>query len=98
MTLKDNELIGMYTETVIKKMAEETEKYRRKKKKKERRHYFKSRVNILIIPIICLFLIFKAVRAAATARMVLILTINLLSLSYLFVVVVLKADSNRNEF
>jgi hypothetical protein len=34
MTLKDNELMGMYTEAVVKEVAEETEKYRRKKEKK----------------------------------------------------------------
>jgi hypothetical protein len=36
MTLKDNELIGIYTEAIIKKIAEKTEKHRRKKEKKEK--------------------------------------------------------------
>jgi amino acid transporter len=84
---------------VIKKMTKKTEKYRKKKKKKKkRRRYFKSRVDILITLTICLFLIFRAVRAAAIATMALILTTNLLFLSYLFVIMALKADSNRNEF
>jgi hypothetical protein len=87
----------MYTETVIKKIIKETEKYRGKKKKKRRR-YFKSRVDILMIPIICLFLIFRTVRTVAIATIILILTINLLSLSYLFVIITFKADFYRNEF
>jgi hypothetical protein len=34
ITLKDNELIGIYTKTIVKKMTEKIEKRRRKKKKK----------------------------------------------------------------
>jgi len=47
---------------------------------------------------IYLFLTFKAIKAIATATIILILTINLLFLSYLFVVIILKEDFNRNEF
>jgi hypothetical protein len=36
MTSKNNELMGMYTKAIAKKMAKETEKYRKKKKKKRK--------------------------------------------------------------
>jgi hypothetical protein len=48
--------------------------------------------------IIYLFLTFRAVKAVAIATIALILTINLPSFSYFFVIMALKADSNRNEF
>jgi len=40
MTLKDNELMRMYTEAIAEEMAKKTEKRRKKKEKKEKATLF----------------------------------------------------------